>query len=65
MSIDDFEILKELGEGTFAKVFLAREINSGYIIAIKKMKIETEEQLEMFNKEYLILVNLRYACLLI
>jgi serine/threonine protein kinase len=34
-TIDDFEIGRKLGQGKFGHVYLAREKQSGYIIALK------------------------------
>uniref|UniRef100_A0A0E0KJE6 Aurora kinase n=1 Tax=Oryza punctata TaxID=4537 RepID=A0A0E0KJE6_ORYPU len=42
-SMDDFEIGKYIGEGKFGKVYLAREKQSGYVVALKvifKAKLE-------------------------
>lgn len=34
-SLDDFDIGKPLGKGKFGNVYLAREKNSKYIVALK------------------------------
>lgn len=39
-TIDDFEMLKVLGKGTFGKVMLAKEKGSGQLFAIKVLKKE-------------------------
>lgn len=36
-TLEDFEILQQLGHGKFGYVFLAKDKRSGYIVAIKKM----------------------------
>ena len=38
--IDDFEIGRKLGTGKFAKVYLAREKESGFIVALKVLELE-------------------------
>lgn len=40
MTIDDFEMLKVLGKGTFGKVMLAKEKATGQLFAIKVLKKE-------------------------
>lgn len=39
MSLKDFEIGRKLGSGRFGKVFLAREVRSKYIVALKMLSI--------------------------
>jgi len=41
ITINDFEMLKVLGRGTFGKVMMARETKTGQIYAIKVLKKET------------------------
>jgi aurora kinase len=42
--INDFEQIQQLGRGKFGMVYLAREKNSRYVVAIKKMnKAELEK----------------------
>ncbi|KAJ3372685.1 Cell division protein kinase 1 [Allomyces arbusculus] len=41
--IEAFQRLNKLGEGTYGVVYKARERTSGKIVAIKKMKLEQEE----------------------
>ncbi|CAI8607384.1 unnamed protein product [Vicia faba] len=45
-SINDFEIGKPLGKGKFGRVYVAREIKSKYVIALK---VIYKEQLEKYN----------------
>ena len=41
IQLDDFEYLKVIGKGTFGKVILCREKNTGSLYAIKVLKKET------------------------
>ncbi|KAL9267447.1 Serine/threonine-protein kinase Aurora-3-like protein [Drosera capensis] len=45
-SLDDFEIAKPLGKGKFGCVYLAREVKSKYIVALK---VIFKEQIEKYN----------------
>lgn len=45
-SINDFEIGKPLGRGKFGRVYVAREVKSKYVIALK---VIFKEQLEKYN----------------
>lgn len=51
MSRDNFKFLDKLGEGKFGKVYLVREINTGFVMAMKileKKKIMQDNILEQF-----------------
>ncbi len=51
---DRFEIIREIGEGTFAYVYKAREVLSGRTVAIKLLKEDLHgdaEVLERFRRE--------------
>ena len=48
-SIDNFEIGKPLGRGKFGHVYLAREKNSKYLVALKMLY---KKQLAKSNVEY-------------
>jgi len=37
VTLKDFQIVKELGEGKFGTVFLARHIKTNFLCAIKRM----------------------------
>ena len=39
----DFEKLEKLGEGTFGVVHKARHIETGEVVALKKMRLEGED----------------------
>jgi cyclin-dependent kinase len=38
--MDQYEKLEKIGEGTYGKVYKAREKNSGKIVALKKTRLE-------------------------
>lgn len=40
---NDYQKLEKLGEGTFGVVHKARHIESGEVVALKKMRLEEEE----------------------
>ena len=51
ISRDNFKFLNKLGEGKFGKVFLVREISTGFVMAMKvleKKKIIQDNILEQF-----------------
>jgi aurora kinase len=41
-SMDDFEVLEDLGKGGFAKVMKARDKDTGYIVALKIQKVDND-----------------------
>ena len=52
--IRNYEIIKTIGEGTFGKVKLAKNIQTGELVAIKileKSKIENNDDLVCVNRE--------------
>ncbi len=49
MSIEDFKMLKVIGEGSFAQVILARKNDNGQTYAIKKLKKKTLERKQHVN----------------
>ncbi|XP_060970237.1 serine/threonine-protein kinase Aurora-3-like isoform X2 [Cannabis sativa] len=49
-SLQDFEIGKPLGKGKFGRVYLAREIKSKYIVALKIIFKEQMEKHSMHNQ---------------
>ncbi|KAL9245306.1 hypothetical protein vseg_018972 [Gypsophila vaccaria] len=62
-SLADFEIGKPLGKGKFGRVYLAREINSKYIVAIKvifKEQIEKYRLHHQLRREMEIQMSLRH-----
>lgn len=49
MSLNDFEILAKIGEGTYSTVYKARRLSDNQIYAIKKVKIQTLSEKEKKN----------------
>ena len=47
--MENFEIIKELGSGTFSKVFQVRRIADKEIYAMKKVKLTTLSRKEKEN----------------
>ncbi|XP_042449387.1 serine/threonine-protein kinase Aurora-3-like [Zingiber officinale] len=63
-SIADFEIGKFIGEGKFGKVYLAREKQSGYVVALKvifKAKLEKYRSHSHLRREIEIQHNLNHS----
>lgn len=64
-AVDDFELGRRLGQGKFGNVFLAREKNTKFVIALKilfkeqLMNANVEHQL---RREIEIQSHLRYWC---
>ena len=57
-TIDEYKILKKLGEGGFAKVKLVKEIKTDKIFAMKILKSNSETHKSLLQKEYNILKTL-------
>ncbi|MCL7035486.1 hypothetical protein MKW94_011671 [Papaver nudicaule] len=43
-SVDCFEKLEQIGEGTYGQVYMAREILTGEIVALKKIRMDNERE---------------------
>lgn len=43
-TVDAYEILTKIGEGTYGEVFKAREKNTGDLCALKKVRLENEKE---------------------
>ncbi|GJP52887.1 hypothetical protein CLOM_g11970 [Closterium sp. NIES-68] len=43
-SIDEFEKLEQIGEGTYGQVYMAREKGTGEIVALKKVRMDNEKE---------------------
>ncbi|XP_049369903.1 serine/threonine-protein kinase Aurora-3-like [Solanum verrucosum] len=62
-SLNDFEIGKPLGKGKFGRVYLAREVKSGFIVALKvifKEQIEKYRLHHQLRREMEIQTSLRH-----
>jgi cyclin-dependent kinase 12/13 len=46
--VDSFQIISQIGEGTFGQVFKARDLHSNEIIALKKVRMRTDNEREGF-----------------
>ncbi|MEW5311514.1 MAG: hypothetical protein WDW38_003223 [Sanguina aurantia] len=42
--MDQYEKLEKVGEGTYGKVYKAKDINTGKLVALKKCRLEMEEE---------------------
>ena len=42
--IDKYEKLERIGEGTYGVVYKARNLDSGQIYALKKIRLESEDE---------------------
>ncbi|PNX85379.1 cyclin-dependent kinase [Trifolium pratense] len=43
-SVDCFHKLEQIGEGTYGQVYMAREIETGEIVALKKIRMDNERE---------------------
>ena len=43
-SVSDFEKLNRIGEGTYGIVYRAKDLKSGEIVALKKIRMEREKE---------------------
>ncbi|KAL7084688.1 hypothetical protein ACP275_14G237100 [Erythranthe tilingii] len=43
-SVDCFEKLEQIGEGTYGQVYMAKEIDTGEIVALKKIRMDNERE---------------------
>ena len=42
--MDNYEKLEKVGEGTYGVVYKARDVQTGQIVALKKIRLETEDE---------------------
>ncbi|KAJ8446813.1 hypothetical protein Cgig2_016123 [Carnegiea gigantea] len=43
-SVDCFQKLEQIGEGTYGQVYMARELQTGEIVALKKIRMDNEKE---------------------
>jgi len=43
-SVSCFEKLEQIGEGTYGQVYMAKEIETGEIVALKKIRMDNERE---------------------
>ncbi|KAL1409496.1 Cyclin-dependent kinase catalytic subunit [Vanrija albida] len=44
MSLENYTKLEKVGEGTYGVVYKARDVNTGQIVALKKIRLEAEDE---------------------
>ncbi|AAW42218.1 hypothetical protein CNBC5500 [Cryptococcus deneoformans B-3501A] len=44
MSLDNYQKIEKVGEGTYGVVYKAKDINTGHIVALKKIRLEAEDE---------------------
>lgn len=49
--MDQYEKLEKIGEGTYGKVYKAREKNTGKLVALKKTRLEVSMQFSAATSE--------------
>ena len=66
MSIQEFEIIKKLGSGTFSEVFKGRRKTDDKIYALKKVSLEPLSVKERQNalNEVRILASIQHPCII-
>ena len=66
MSIQDFEIIKKLGSGTFSEVFKVRRLTDDKIYALKKVSLDPLSVKERQNalNEVRILASIAHPCII-
>eukprot|EP00250_Pteridium_aquilinum_P013175 c21180_g1_i1 orf=81-305(+) len=43
-SVNVFQKLEQIGEGTYGQVYMAKEIATGEIVALKKVRMDNEKE---------------------
>lgn len=44
MSVEDYQKIEKIGEGTYGVVYKARCIKTGHFVAMKKIRLESEDE---------------------
>lgn len=52
--MDQYEKLEKIGEGTYGKVYKAREKNTGKLVALKKTRLEVSMQFSAATSEFVL-----------
>ena len=47
--LDDFIRIEKIGEGTYGVVYKGKNKKTGEIVAMKKIRLESEEEVILFN----------------
>ena len=42
--VDKYEKLEKIGEGTYGVVYKAKDVETGHIYALKKIRLESEDE---------------------
>lgn len=42
--VDMFEVIAQIGEGTYGQVYKAKDVNAGELVALKKVRLENEKE---------------------
>ena len=58
-TINNYDLLSEIGAGGFGKVYQARHIPTRNIVALKVLHILDDDALERFNREIRMLISFR------
>lgn len=44
MSVGDYQKIEKIGEGTYGVVYKARSVKTGQFVAMKKIRLESEDE---------------------
>ena len=59
-TLDNYDQSEKIGEGTYGVVYKAVQKSSGAIVAMKKIRLETEEEGMLQNLNYDLICNLQW-----